>query len=376
MNGIEQEASIFSHAFARNTDDEEIKMALARIRYIEQQQQFTVNWFNPADQSILETTLGFEQVAIDLTAYLARHEPDPYVKEVFDFGLLEDFDHLYRYSQFYDLVEGGDPDDILQGKTDIFPGRPTQDHHNDPALRLRQHYQKTKAHPLSKANILTLLAGEQQTNNFYKNVGGTYGGPDLRRLYAEIGQVEEEHVSMYESLMDPNETWLEKWVLHEFTEASNYHTCYNTESDPRIKAIWELFLRFELEHLRVAGELLKKKQGIDPKEVVGDQLFEPSRFEENKKYVADVLERTSDDRLTPDKKLAKIDTLPKDWPSFAWQKSVNKDGSPSETAVLLHIESCGQELVRADKALASRAPEFRTKSLDSERAPNTVPKAA
>ena len=149
-------------------------------------------------------------MAIELTAYLARTEPDPYVKQAFDFGLLEDFDHLYRYRQLLDLIHGKDPNEILQGRTDVFPARPTQDHHNDPSLRILQALRKTRAAPLSKVNVLTLLAGEQQTMNFYKTVGNMYGSPEVRQLYAEISEVEEEHVTQYESLIDPTETWLEK----------------------------------------------------------------------------------------------------------------------------------------------------------------------
>ncbi|MGD9715338.1 MAG: hypothetical protein AB7V46_25275, partial [Thermomicrobiales bacterium] len=225
MNGIEMEAGVFIHSWARVLEDDELKKQLALIRRIEHQQQNTVNWLNPADQSVLETTIAYEQVAIELTAYLARSEPDPYVKQAFDFGLLEDFDHLYRYSQALDLVHGKDPNEILQGRTDVFPARPTQDHHNDPFIKVLKHYEKDKALPLSKANILTLTAGEQQTMNFYKTVGPMYGSPDVRQLYAEISEVEEEHVSQYESLMDPAETWLERWVMHEFTEVANYYTC-------------------------------------------------------------------------------------------------------------------------------------------------------
>jgi len=186
MNGIENEAAVFSHAFARVSDDPDLKAQLAALRRVEHQQQNTINWLNPADQSVLETTIAFEQVAIELTAYLARTEPDAYVKQAFDFGLLEDFDHLYRYSQLLDLIHGKDPNEILQGRTDVLPARPTQDHHNAPFLRLLSHYEKTRAHPRSKVNVLTLMAGEQQTMNFYKTVGNTYGSPEARQLYAEI----------------------------------------------------------------------------------------------------------------------------------------------------------------------------------------------
>ena len=128
MNGIEVEAWNFKHNFARITDDEETKKFLAMTKRVEDMQQTTINWLAPSDQSILETTLGYEQVAVDLTAWLAQNEPDEYVKETFNFGLLEDFDHLYRYSQWAYMQHGICPNDILQGQTDVVIGRPTQNH--------------------------------------------------------------------------------------------------------------------------------------------------------------------------------------------------------------------------------------------------------
>ncbi len=163
MNGIEIEAWNYGHQFHRTTGNQEIRALLAQTRRVEQQQQTTVNWLNPADQTVLETTIGYEQVAIDMTAYLARNEPDLYVREAFNFGLLEDFDHLYRYSELIDYLEGTDPNSIVQGKTEIIPGRPTEDHHNNPEVRLLRHYEKNRALPLSKLHVWTLLSGEQQT---------------------------------------------------------------------------------------------------------------------------------------------------------------------------------------------------------------------
>src|SRR3712207_3461083 len=90
MNGTEVESIIFSHQFNRNTDNIEIKNSLALSRRVDQQQQKAINWLSPGDETPLETTIGYEQVAIDLTAWVAQNEPDPYVKQTFDFGLLED----------------------------------------------------------------------------------------------------------------------------------------------------------------------------------------------------------------------------------------------------------------------------------------------
>src|SRR5687768_4384790 len=143
MNGIESEALRFSHGCARMNRD--LQLALARVRRIEQHQQTLVNWLNPPDQSPLETTIGFEQVAIEVTASVAQNEPDEYLAQVYRFGLLEDFDHMYRYSALMDRIEGRDANALVQSYSDILPGRPTAIEHRSPQDDLRRPYDRTKA---------------------------------------------------------------------------------------------------------------------------------------------------------------------------------------------------------------------------------------
>lgn len=139
MNGIENNSILMSHAMDRMLDNNEVKEKLAAIRRADSQHQTTVNWLNPADQSIIETTIGFEQVAVDLTANLAKNEPDGYSKQVLDYALIEDFDHLYRYSSLMELLENQDAESIVQHKTDIMPGRPTAVEHRAPVDEMRKH---------------------------------------------------------------------------------------------------------------------------------------------------------------------------------------------------------------------------------------------
>jgi hypothetical protein len=361
MNGIEIEAWNQSHNFARNTDNHDLRSLLAVTRMIEQQQQTTINWLNPADQSVLETTVAYEQVAIDLTAYLARNEPDPYVRETFNFGLLEDFDHLYRYSELLDYLENIDPNTILQGRTEVLPGRPTVDHHNDPIHRLRKHYEKNRALPVSKVHVLTLLSAEQQTYNFYKNAGPMYPYRLARELYAEIGEVEEEHVTQYESLMDPTETRIERQLLHELTEIYNYMHCYAQEPDPRIKQVWEEFLHMELTHAQLWADALRRYEGVEPEALFGRTLSVDFRFEENKSYVRAVLDAQRDLRLVGHG-FATKERLPSDWSSYRYKADVNRDGVPSEEIVRIQadwhqpIERPGDELLARARQIAQNTP--------------------
>jgi hypothetical protein len=289
MNGIEVEAALFSHQFNRNCPDREVKEQLARTRYIEQQQQKAVNWLLPGTASVLETTISYEQVAVDLTSWVARNEPDPYLRQAYEFGVLEDFDHLYRYANLYEMIEHRKAEKIVGPLTEVMPGRPTVVEHRDPVDNLRDPYDRGTAAPISKLHALTIMSAEQQTMNFYMNVGPMYMEPIARQLYQEIGLIEEEHVTHYESLMDPGETWWERLVTHEYNECYLYYSFMQQESDPKVKAIWELHLNMELEHLRIAAELMRRHDGREPEQVVGSTLPQALTFEPNKAFLRELL---------------------------------------------------------------------------------------
>ena len=74
------------------------ELPLAKVRRVEQHQASMVNNLLGADHSTLETTIGYEQVAIEVTAVVAQNEPDEYLAQLYRFGMLEDFDHLYRFT--------------------------------------------------------------------------------------------------------------------------------------------------------------------------------------------------------------------------------------------------------------------------------------
>jgi hypothetical protein len=341
MNGIEIEALRFSHLCSRM--NRELQLPLAQIRRIEQHQATLVNWLLGADHSPLETTIGYEQVAIEITASIARKEPDPYLAQVYRFGLLEDFDHMYRYSALMDRVEGKDANNILQSYTDIIPGRPTAEEHRHPQDDIRNFYNRKNASALTKLHALTLVSGEFQTHDYYMNIGPTFTDPTARQLYAEIASIEEQHVTQYESIIDPDETWLEKWLLHEVNEVYNYYSCLESETNPRIKAIWERFLDYELGHVQLVSELIKKFENRDPAEIIPKVLPSPIEYVSNRAFVRNVLEnevnlRTRGPNFVPMKEESPL--------SFEYRRQLNSEGSPSNKVAAGYIWSPGTELTR------------------------------
>ena len=289
MNGIEVEAMLFSHQFARHCADPDVRRRLAYLRYLEQQQQRVVNWLLPGTSSPLETTIAYEQVAVDLTAWVARMEPDPHLKQAYEFGVLEDFDHLYRYANLFEMVEHRKAEKVVDELTEVMPGRPTKMHHRHPYDNVRDPYDRNTVDPLSRLHALTVMAAEQQTMNFYMNVGPEYMEPIARQLYQEISLIEEEHVTHYESLVDPLETWCERLICHEYNECYLYYSFMQQEPDPRVRAIWELHLNMELEHLHEAVDLMRRLDGRDPQEILPRELPEPLLFEPNRDFIRHLL---------------------------------------------------------------------------------------
>jgi hypothetical protein len=340
MNGIESEASRFSHACARMNGP--LQAALANTRRIEQHQATTINWLLGADHSPLETTIAYEQVAIEVTAAVAQNEPDDYLAQVYRFGLLEDFDHLYRYSALLDRMEGKDANNILQCYSDILAGRPTVVEHRAPSDDLRRPYDRRRAALLSKLHALTIMSAEQQTHTYYMNIGPLFTDPLARQLYAEIASIEEQHVTQYESIIDPTQSWLEQWLLHEANEAYTYYSCVQGESNPRIRALWERFLDYELGQFHLVCALFKQHEQRDPQQVVPNaSLPEPIPFASQREFVRDVLGTEVDLRA---RGADFVHAEQEGKASLDYRRHINSAGSPSETVAAGYRWNPGTEL--------------------------------
>lgn len=341
MNGVEVEGAIFSHQFHRNCTDMELKKQLALTRRVEQQQQKVINWLSPGNETPLETTIGYEQVAVDLTAFLAANVPDQYVKQVFDFGLLEDFDHLYRYANLLEMTQGIKAEKLVGKLTEITPGRPTIKEHRHPFDDMRKPMNRMQADPLTKLYVLTLLAGEQQTMNFYMNLGNTLEDQIGRGLYQEIAMIEEQHVTQYGALLDPATPWIENALLHEYNECWLYWSFLQEEQDRQVKPIWELHLGMELTHLQNLSKVAQK-MGVDVEQALPQTFPAPLQFKSQVDYVREIL-ATQVDFNACDTEIGPPDQLPAN-PRYAQvQEMLNEKSSPAEEVIKLNQKKNGHD---------------------------------
>jgi hypothetical protein len=343
MNGLELDSLRTKQVALRMNRDARVK--LAQLMRIEQHQATTINWLIGADHSPIETTIGYEQTAIEVTASVAQLEPDPYLASGYRYALLEDFDHLYRYSALLDRLEGKDANNIIQGYTDIVPARPTVVHHRAPEHELLNPYGRDAA-LATKLHAMTLVGGEYQTHDYYMNIGPVFADPLARQLYAEIASVESQHIVHYGSMLNPEEPVLEKLLLAEACEVWNYAGCLAQETNPRIKAIWEKFLDYELGHFQVALELFKDVERRDPETVLGDgKLPEFIRFESHREFVRQTIARETSLRKNGTE-FVNEDAEGKT--SIEYRNAVNAGGSPSSVVSDTYSWMPGTELMRQD----------------------------
>lgn len=345
MNGTEFESNMFLHQFNRHCLNNEVRRVLAQVRRQEQQQQKRISALKPLDESILEHTIGYEQLAVDLTAEMAQKEPNPIVKEQLDFALLEDFDHLYRYANLLDMDEGVHAERLVGGYTELTPARPTISEHRHPNDDVRRYINCWQDSLITRLHTSIITAAEQQTMNYYMNVSGFYHNDLGRKLFSEIAMIEEQHVTGYGSLMDPSATWFESWVMHEYTECYLYYSCYQNETNSYIKKIWLQHFEEELKHLKIASEMLLKYEGREWEQMfVGGAEF-PSliALKSNVNYIREVINTV---RKTGYKEITvQVDELSDSADFFKYQRQVNSSVSSvaSHAVIDKHIKKYGED---------------------------------
>lgn len=365
MNGTEFEAVWFSHQFSRNCPDNDIRRELALLRRVEQQQQKVIATLKPLDESILEHTISYEQLAVDLTAELAKREPDAMVKAALDFALLEDFDHLYRYSDLLEMEVGIKSEQLVGHYAEIMPGRPTISEHRFPYDNIRHFIDSKTAAPITKLNVGIITAAEQQTMNYYMNTSALYQNPLGRQLYQEIGLIEEQHVSQYGSLIDTKMTFLENLLMHEYTECYLYYSCFEDETDPNIKKIWDEHFQQEVSHLHKAAELLYKYEKKEWQQCIPDGNFpQLVKLHENKAYVRDILKNTVQN-TSKKEQYVPVTELSKDDCFYQFQNTLNTpvEEVPTHKVITDYIAKNGMDYRYEDEE--NPIPELRNRKEDN-----------
>ena len=283
-----------------------------------------------------------------MTASVAQHEPDPYLAQVYRFGLLEDFDHLYRYSALDGpAARARTRNTILQSYTDIRPGRP--DRRSSTARprttcarpydrrRRRADHQAQRAHDHGRRAPDARLLHEHRApcSPIRSRASSTPRSPRSRSSTSRSTSRSSTRARR----------WLEKWLLHEATEVYNYWSCVRVRRATRAsRAIWERFLDYELGHLHFVMELFEQIERRDPAEVLPETLPEPIEYESHRDFVRDGRSTTRSICAPSAPRFVDGLSVPETEATLAYRQRVNANGSPSDTVAVGYVWQPGTEL--------------------------------
>ena len=165
--------------------------------------------------------------------------------------------------------------------------------------------------------------------------------------------IEEQHVTGYGCLSDPSTDMFECMLMHEYTECYLYWSCYNDETDERIKQIWLMHFEEELSHLHFAAAIAGKiqRQGLAaalPRRGRVSGAFGPfpNRRATSARCCAAV-------RLTGRaESYAEVDDLPDNFRFFSYNRAVqgNVKSLASHVVIEKAIEKFGKDYRVEDKA--------------------------
>ncbi len=163
MNGLELDSLRTKQVALRMNGPARVALSPRPMR-VEQHQATTINWLIGADHSPIETTIGYEQTAIEVTASVAQLEPDPYLAKATVSPLLEDFDHLYRYSALLDRLRRQERQQHHPGatRTSFRVGRPSFQH-RAPEHELLRPYERHAAAGHEAARAHSSAASTRRT---------------------------------------------------------------------------------------------------------------------------------------------------------------------------------------------------------------------
>ena len=157
--------------------------------------------------------------------------------------------------------------------------------------------------------------------------------------------IEEQHVTQYGSLIDPNTTPLECLLMHQYTECYLYYSCLQEETDASIRGIWQRFFEAETAHLHLAAKLLEKYEGTHWQQVIpGGEFPSLVSLHSNIDYVRGVLAAQVD--LTANREAyVPVSKLPDDSDFARYQAIVNDrvESVPSHVVIERYMERFGTD---------------------------------
>jgi hypothetical protein len=141
----------------------------------------------------------------------------------------------------------------------------------------------------------------------------------------------------------------------EAAELYAYYSCAESETNPRLRAIWQRGVLFELGHLQAVVDAFQRIEGRDAREILPQSLPAPIALESQRSFIRKVLAAERGRRAVG---LDIVDGAEETAATLAYRAALGAAGAPSRIVADGYAWRPGTELVtEAKTALAPEAPQ-------------------
>lgn len=270
------------------TPDKELQKLFARISLEEEEHLSMLGSLVDPRMSLIESSLALQMTAIQEFTAVAQLEPNESLRSAYDYMLL---DHLTQMRILSDaaISQGVKPEDITKGMLRITEGRPFEKQFIPMDSLFRRPLDKNTADVASFVNARTILANEIQLRNDFQTFRRIMPAQDVRRLFNMVSAVENLHIIMLESLLDPTMSLLENAMINELMEIKNHSLGMQLSKHKDIRSVHEYALKEDEVHLGWLRDTYSD-YGSSEKFQPTDKLFAQPEMSA-KKYIDHVIDR-------------------------------------------------------------------------------------
>lgn len=258
------------HALARIVNDRDVFKELSLMHDGERESRRLFCTLMPKDEKTIERAIFCEQLEIELFAALASRKIQRRVRTTINSVLVDDLDHLYRFSNLLHLTDGTPAETLVP--LDVLPSRPTYAQITP--------LSKAAVNPVDGSDIPTVLAVmlsiavKRYAATLYRTSASLPRDDLSRGLFAEVSTVEEHHLTRLGGLL-PQKSTFERLLLTAYCECYALYSCGETETDARLKAAFEKAYRAAVKSLKTAATLLQNYEGKNYAKVISPCDFPP-----------------------------------------------------------------------------------------------------
>ena len=252
------------------TKDKELQKLFARISFQEEEHLSKLGSVADPNMTPMESSLALQMTAIQGLSEAAQLETNGILRGTFDYILLDHLTHMKMLSDNASSMgtKGGvfemimvslgagtaaktkaKAENITKGSMQIREGRPIDQQFIPMDEIFKQPLNKDTVDISSFVNAHTLLANEAQLRNEYQMFRKMIPSDDVRRLLNLTTAVENIHITMLESLMDPTTSPIEYVMINELMEIKTHRQGMQFARSESARSAHEYALNEDEQHL-------------------------------------------------------------------------------------------------------------------------------